>query len=95
MHISYVELISIVCDRLKVCATSMKMFYTSKFDPTMLVLLEDDEEMRKMFRFNDTYCFVYFFGMCSSGSEFVYGRISNCLTILLFSIIQGDSKMKL
>ena len=53
VHISYVEFVSIVCDRLKVCATSMKMFYTCKFDPTMLVLLEDDEEM---VRFNDTYC---------------------------------------
>ena len=37
----------------------MKMYYTCKFDPTMLVLLEDDEEMRKIFRFHDTYCSVY------------------------------------
>ena len=59
VHISYVEFVSIVCDRPKVHATSMKMLYTCKFDPTMLVLLEDDEEMREKFRFNDTYCFVY------------------------------------
>ena len=25
----------------------------------MMVLLNDDEEMAKMFRFNDTYCYVY------------------------------------
>ena len=59
VHISYAEFVSIVCDRIKVHATSMKMLYTCKFAPTMLVLLEDDEEMRKMFRFNDTYCSMY------------------------------------
>ena len=59
VHILYAEFVSIVCDRLKVCPTSLKMYYTCKFDPTMLILLEDNEEMRKMFRFNDTYCSVY------------------------------------
>ena len=59
VHISYAEFVSIVCDRLKVCVTSLKMYYMCKFDTTMLALLEDDEEMREMFRFNDTYCFVY------------------------------------
>ena len=44
VHISYVEFVSIVCDRMKVHATSMKMYYTSKFDPSVLVLLEDDEK---------------------------------------------------
>ena len=37
----------------------MKMYYTCTFDPTMLVLLEDEEEIRKNFIFNDAYCFVY------------------------------------
>ena len=37
----------------------MKMYYTCKIDLTMLVLLEDDEEIRKTFRFNDTHCYVY------------------------------------
>ena len=59
MHISCSEFVSIVCDRLNVRANSMKMQYTCKFYPTMLVLLEDDEEMRKVFRFNDTYCSMY------------------------------------
>ena len=38
MHISYAGFVSIVCDRLKVRLTSMKMYYTCKFYPTMLVL---------------------------------------------------------
>ena len=59
MHISYVEFITIVCDRLKVESIALKMYYTCKFDPLMLVLLEDDAEMRKMFKFNDNYCYVY------------------------------------
>ena len=59
MHISYVEFISIVCDRLKVESTALKMYYTCKFDQSMLVLLEDDVKMRKIFKFNDKYCYVY------------------------------------
>ena len=59
MHIPYAEFFSIVYDRLKVESTELKMYYTCKFDPSMLVLLEDDAEMRKMFRFNDNYCYVY------------------------------------
>ena len=55
----YAEFVSIVCDRLKVESTSLKMYYTCKFDPSMSVLLEDDVEMRKMFRFNDNYYSVY------------------------------------
>ena len=58
MHIPYVEFVSIICDRLKVESTALKMYYTCKFDPSMLVLLEDDAEMRKLFKFNDNYCNV-------------------------------------
>ena len=32
VHISYVEFVSIVCDRLKVESTALKMYYTCKFD---------------------------------------------------------------
>ena len=71
MHISYVEFVSILCDRLKVRATSMKMYYMCKFDSTMFVLLEDDEEMRKIFRFNDTYCFVYVTSDTNVSVEFI------------------------
>ena len=35
------------------------MYYACKFDQSMLVLLEDDAEMMKMFKFNDEYCYVY------------------------------------
>ena len=59
VYIPYVEFVSIVCDRLKVESTALKMYYTCKFDQSMLVLLEDDVEMRKMFKFNNKYCYVY------------------------------------
>ena len=59
MHIPHVEFVLIVCDRLKVESTALKMYYTFKFDQSMLVLLEDNAEMRKMFKFNDKYCYVY------------------------------------
>ena len=35
------------------------MYHTCKFDPSMLVPLEDNAKMRKMFKFNDNYCYVY------------------------------------
>ena len=59
VYIPYVKLVSIVCDRLKVESIALKIYYTCKFDPSMLVLLEDDEELKKMFKFNDNYCYVY------------------------------------
>ena len=59
VHIPYVEFVSIVCYRLKIESTVLKMYYTCKFDQSMLVLLEDNAEMRKMFKFNDKYCYVY------------------------------------
>ena len=42
VDIPYVEFASIVCDRLKVESTTLKMYYTCKFDPSLLVLLEED-----------------------------------------------------
>ena len=59
VHIPYAKFVSIVCARLKVESTSLNMYYKCKFDPSMLVLLEDDAKMRKMFRFNDYYYYVY------------------------------------
>ena len=59
VHIPYVKFVSMVCDRLKVESTALKMYYTCKFDQSMLVLLEDDAEMRKMFKFNEKYSYVY------------------------------------
>ena len=59
VHIPYVEFVSIVCDRLKFESTALKMYYTCKFVQSMLVLLEDNAEIRKMFKFNDKYCYVY------------------------------------
>ena len=57
VHIPYADFFSIVYDRLKV--ESNELNYKCKFNPSMLVLLEDVAEMGKMFRFNDNYCYVY------------------------------------
>ena len=59
VHIPFVEFVSIVCDRFKVESTALKMYCTCKFDQSTLVLLENDAEIRKMFKFNDKYCYVY------------------------------------
>ena len=37
----------------------MKLHYTCKFDPSMLVLLCDEQELLKMFRFNDMYFHLF------------------------------------
>ena len=37
----------------------MKLHYTCKFDPSMLVLLRDEQELLKMFRFNDMYFHLF------------------------------------
>ena len=42
VHIPNIKFVSIVCDRLKVELTALKMYYTCKFDQSMLVVLEDD-----------------------------------------------------
>ena len=44
VHIPYAEFFSIVCDRLKVELTALKLYYTCKFNTSILVLLEDDAE---------------------------------------------------
>ena len=59
MQISYVEFVSTICRKLNVDQNSMKMHYTCKFDPLMMVLLNDDEEMAKMFKYNDLCCRMY------------------------------------
>ena len=58
VNISYDEFVSLVCAKLRVEPNSVKLNYTCKFDPS-LMLLNDDEELMKMFRFNDSYCRVY------------------------------------
>ena len=35
VHVPYVEFVLIVCDRLKVESTALKMYYTCKFDKSM------------------------------------------------------------
>ena len=42
VHIPYAEFFSIVYDKLKIESTTLKMYYICKFDPSILVLLEDD-----------------------------------------------------
>ena len=59
VNISYDEFISLVCSKLGVEPNSVKFHYKCKFDPSLMVLLNDEEELMKMFRFNDSYCRVY------------------------------------
>ena len=40
-------------------SNSVKFYYTCKFEPSMLIELNDNDELRKMFRFNDLHCQVY------------------------------------
>ena len=56
VQISYAKFVSTNCGKFNVDPNSVKMKYTCKFDPLMMVLLNDDEEMAKMFRFKDTCC---------------------------------------
>ena len=59
VQISYTKFISTIFGKFNVDPNSVKMHYTYKFDPLMMVLLNDDEEMAQIFRFNDTCCCVY------------------------------------
>ena len=69
----------------------MKFHYTCKFDPSLMVLLNDEKELMKIFRFNDIYCRLH----VSLNTEDVNGLIlplryvklnsessQNCLFIL-------------
>ena len=59
VHISFEEFVSLVYGNLSVDPNSVKLQYTCKFDPSMLVLLCNEQELLKMFRFNDMYCRLY------------------------------------
>ena len=59
VNISYDEFISLVCSKLGFEPNFVKFHYKCKFDPSLMVLLNDEEELMKMFRFNDSYCRVY------------------------------------
>ena len=71
VNILYDEFVSLVCAKLRVEPNSMKFQYTCKFDPSLMVLLNDDEELMKMFRLNDSYCHVY----VSSKTKYANGVI--------------------
>ena len=59
VNISFEEFVSIVYGNLSVDPNSVKLHYTCKFDPLMLVLLCDEQELLKMFIFNNMYCRLY------------------------------------
>ena len=59
VHISFEQFISLVYGNLSVDPNLVKLHYTCKFDPSMLVLLRDEQELLKMFRFNDMYYCLY------------------------------------
>ena len=53
------EFVSLVYGNLSVDPNSLKLHYTCKFDQSMLVLLSNEQELLKMFRFNNMYCHLY------------------------------------
>ena len=56
VHISFEEFLSLVCGNLSVDSNSVKLHFTCKFDLSMPVLFRDEQELLKMFRFNNMYC---------------------------------------
>ena len=59
VNMLYDEFVSLVCAKLRIEPNSVKFHYTCKFDTSLMVLLNYDEELMKMFKFNDSYCRVY------------------------------------
>ena len=86
VNISYGEFVSLVCAKLRVEPNSVKFHYTCKFDPSLMVLLNDEEELMKMFRFNDNYCRVY----VSSNTKHANGVILPSRYIKLNSKFLGN-----
>ena len=46
VNISYDEFVSLVCAKLRVEPNSVKFHYTCKFDQSLMVLLNDDEDVQ-------------------------------------------------
>ena len=55
VHMPLDEFVPLVCGKLGLDSNSFKICCTCKFELLMLVL-NDDEQLRKMFRFNDMHC---------------------------------------
>lgn len=60
VNISFFEFVLFVCAKEGVEPNLDKFQYTCKFDLSLLVLLQDEEDLRKILRFNDMYCYLYF-----------------------------------
>ena len=86
VNILYDEFVSLVCAKLRVEPNSVKFHYTCKFDPSLMVLLNDDEELMKTLRFIDSYCRVY----VSSNTEYANGVILPSRYIKLNSLLSWN-----
>ena len=49
VHMPLDKFVPLVCGKLDLDSNSIKFYYTCKFEPSMLVELNNDEELRKMF----------------------------------------------
>ena len=58
-HMSHDEFKSRVCATLNLQSNLVKLEFTLKFDPSLLILLCDDASFTNMLRRNDVYCQVY------------------------------------
>ena len=59
VHMPLDEFVPLACGKLDLNSNSVKFYYTCKFELSILVELNNDEELRKMFRFNVMHCRVY------------------------------------
>ena len=59
VNISFEKFVLVVCGNLSVDPNLVKLHYTCKLEPSMLILLSNEQELLKMFRFNDMYCRLY------------------------------------
>ena len=70
-NISHSEFVSKVCGELNLEPNSIKLDFTVKFGQSRLLLLHDDADIVKMFKFNDMFCRAYVFQCTEGGDGFI------------------------
>ncbi|RVX03611.1 hypothetical protein CK203_027908 [Vitis vinifera] len=70
-NISHSEFVSKVCGELNLEPNSIKLDFTMKFDPSFLLLLHNDVDIVKMFKFGDMFCRAYVFQCTEGGNGFI------------------------
>lgn len=58
-NVSHSEFVSKVCGELNLEPNSIKLEFTVKFNPSYLLILHDDTDILKIFKFNNMFCRAY------------------------------------